>query len=378
MRRERPGDIVRAIRGKKGVTREIFSRLLGWQSAEVVRNIENHRTVFARTHLEDLIRARYVDRGSDVERQFEKAMEYDWEVRQKQRQKQDDDDQKEEAGVQPDQEEPASQPQLLRKINVRWLIASLLLALIAGCIVGFFIGQRLPNVVGKGKPTEAPLAAEILSKTPMPRPTHTSVPSSTPTTRRPTSTPTATPTIATPTATPKVVLPFEDNFDVGKRKPEWEILEGDWRIVDDRLSTISRKGEWSHMLVGDPSWRNYVVKVDAGLWRPSDPVRIIVRAQDANNMMVFYAISSYFGESAWGLMRDGKWYLLAKGSRVDRDVTIRVDVSEDQYVAYVDGKRWLSVNDPTFTTGRAGLSLYCDSDSNCNWLDNFRVEPLSG
>ncbi len=349
--------------------------MLGWQSGEVVRNIENHRTVFSRTHLDNLIEAGYVERGSDLERRFEKAMAYDWEVRREETRKQNDDVQKEEAGDQPKQEELVSQPQLPRKINVRWLIASLLLALIAGCIVGFFIGQRVPDVVGKGKPTEAPLAAEILSKTPMPRPTHTSVPSSTPTARRPTSTPTATPTIATPTATPKVALPFEDNFDVGKLKPEWEILDGDWRIVNDRLSTISRKREWSRMLVGDPSWRNYAVQVDANLARGGQGMRVLVRAQDSKNMMAFYVRRQY-GESGWWIKRDGEWHLLQKEREVGIDSTIRVEVREDLYSAYVDGQRWLSINDATFETGRVGLGLYCDSNSNCSSVEYFKVEPL--
>ena len=168
-------------------------------------------------------------------------------------------------------------------------------------------------------------------------------------------------------------MPFEDTFDAAL-KPEWEILEGDWRIVNDRLSTISRKSEWSHMLVGEPSWRNYAVEVDASLGRHHQEVRVIVRAQDRDNMVAF--IASHYGESGWWLKTDGEWHLLSKGGGVDSSVKIRVEVKDDVYIAYVDGQRRLSIDDSTFGTGRAGLGLYCDSDSNCNSLDNFKVEPL--
>ena len=103
----------------------------------------------------------------------------------------------------------------------------------------------------------------------------------------------------------------------------------------------------------------------------------MVRAQDRDNMLAFYASTTYYGESSWWSKKDGDWYLLTKGRPVDTtDVTIRVEVRGDLYAAHVNGERGLSITDPTFETGRVGLGLYCSSDSNCNSLDHFKVEAL--
>jgi len=169
-------------------------------------------------------------------------------------------------------------------------------------------------------------------------------------------------------------LPFEDNFDRALRS-DWEILEGDWRIVNARLSTLSRNKEWSRMLLGEPHWRDYAVEVQPNLERPGDGIRVMVRVQDANNMMVFFAQNR--GQSGWWLWKDGEQYLLVKGDQLYRtSPKIRVDVKDDLYTAYVDGQRWLSINDSTFETGRVGLGLYCDSGSNCNSVEYFKVEAL--
>lgn len=129
------------------------------------------------------------------------------------------------------------------------------------------------------------------------------------------------------------------------------------------------------MLLGEPHWRDYTVEVqpNLGLWRQG--IRIMVRVQDASNMMVFSAQKQ--GQSGWWLWKDGEQYLLVKGGELGRgSPKIRVEVKDDHYTAHVDGQRWLSINDPTFETGRVGLGLYCDSDSNCNSVDYFKVEAL--
>jgi len=94
-------------------------------------------------------------------------------------------------------------------------------------------------------------------------------------------------------------------------------------------------------------------------------------------MLAFHASTAYYGESSWWSKKGGEWYLLTEGHPADTtDVTIRVEVKDDLYTAHVGGQRWLSINDPTFETGRVGLGLHCDSDSNCNSVEYFKVEPV--
>lgn len=220
-------------------------------------------------------------------------------------------DQKQRPGAPPRQREPGDQQLPFSKISARWLVASLLFVLLVGCAIGFFVGKGIPNLFGTARPTQQPgLVAGVSPRTPSPQLTQTSLPTSTPTTRKPTSTPKATPTVPTLTPTPRLTLPFEDNFDRAL-KPEWEILEGDWRVINDQLSTLSRNKEWSHILVGEPSWRDYAVQVDANLARGGQGMRVLVRVQDSDNMMAFY-VRRHYGESGWWIKRDGEWHLLQK------------------------------------------------------------------
>ena len=224
--------------------------------------------------------------------------------------------------------------------------------------------------------TREPMSTATPYPTNTPYPTYTSVPTST---TLPTSGAAAGAGSvgATPTAAPPGLL-FEDTFDLAI-KPEWEILSGDWRFKNNLLTTISRDGEWSCMLVGDTDWDDYAIEVKTVLPR-YEPLRLYLRAQSLNNAM--YVSTKHIWGGRWDaglfIVQDGESTVLVRGPGVPEESTLRFEVRGDFYTFYVDGIRRLSINDPTYGTGLAGFCLYCESDLDCNYIKSFRVESSSG
>ena len=167
---------------------------------------------------------------------------------------------------------------------------------------------------------------------------------------------------------------FEDNFD-GSLKEAWDAIQGDWRIVEHRLSTVSRESEWSYILVGDPKWTDYAVEVDVD-WTPNPvgDVLIFVRAQDSQSTMAFYGAQNANCEMR--VAQDGEWNVLRSvGDLDDLKATLRVEVQGQLLRALVNGESILSINDPTYASGRVGLGIWCHR-VNCITFDNFKVESL--
>jgi DNA-binding CsgD family transcriptional regulator len=168
---------------------------------------------------------------------------------------------------------------------------------------------------------------------------------------------------------------FADNFDSGKMKPEWQAVKGDWRVVNGRLTTISRDQKWSYLLVGDPQWTDYAVEVEADYIDFEGGIQVFLRVQDINNLMSFYA--SQVSPNGWLINKNGNWLtLVSTDSLSDTTVTLRAEVKGDLYTAYINGARILSINDPTYTSGRVGVGIWCSSYPNCSTLDNFKVIAL--
>ena len=169
---------------------------------------------------------------------------------------------------------------------------------------------------------------------------------------------------------------FEDDFN-DDLDAAWEIVKGDWRAANGTLTTISRNGEWSAMLVGSDEWTDYVVEVEFdGSTNVNQYSRILVRAQDYDNYMAFGTVA-FNNNPEWRLWKDGESSLLLQGNYPqDKQQKLRIEVKGDLYTAYKDGAKYLSINDSTFGKGKVGVAMYCQSDSNCNTFDNFKVTAL--
>ena len=250
------------------------------------------------------------------------------------------------------------------------------------CAVGYVLHQYL---VGSKTPTPGPATEVPTQKVVYKVVTNTPGPATEPPTQRviiitatckpEDSTKVMSPT---PTATPTVAL-FVDNFETGL-KPEWQIIEGDWRMVNGKLSTLSKQG-WSSMLVGDVTWDSYTVEATFDTTNNGGyPVGVIARAQDAGNMVYFHvAMDAHIDQpTRLVLKQDRKEKVLVTGPGVEPEgkLSVKVEAQGDLYTAYINGERWLSASDTTFSRGRAGLGLYCWTNDNCNTVSGFKVTPL--
>jgi len=184
-------------------------------------------------------------------------------------------------------------------------------------------------------------------------------------------------TIASPTLAPlptaiSAPLPFSDNFNNGA-KPEWDVVVGNWRMVDGAY-TADSDGGWNVSLVGSESWRDIAIDVDVITDDWNYPVRIIVRAyQGSYLIMETNCCSTYFI-----LIDNGTETTIAEsdaggltGSIYLHTNNIRIEALNNIYTVYVDGVKLLTVQDNTLPTGRVGLGLDYEAR-----YDNFLVESI--
>lgn len=183
----------------------------------------------------------------------------------------------------------------------------------------------------------------------------------------------------TPVTSPKptqLVL-IDDSFshDISS---DWEVVTGDWRIINGKLSTITRY-DWSYMMRGDNSWKNYAVyfEVDGTNDKHSD-FYILVRAIDINNAVYFKIHNDQWNARYCSLVLvlGGKETKLSDCNGYCNEGNIRIEVKGNIYTAYSDEKPICSVSDSTFSSGRVGFGMYCGVDGNCNTTNHFKVIAL--
>ncbi len=230
--------------------------------------------------------------------------------------------------------------------------------------LGFFGGAS-----AQVSPTSTNEVVAILENTPEPSETPLLLPTET-MTADPTSTATLPPP---PTATP-FPLPFTDNFDNGA-KPEWEMVVGNWRMVDGAY-TAGDIDDWNVSLVGGEEWRDVVINVDAITDNWNYSMRVIVRAYQGQ----YLVMDTNCCGSRFILIVDGQETVI--GESEARGLTgsidwhtnhIRIEARNGIYILFIDGVKLLTVQDNTFESGRVGLSL----DYENSRFDNFSVQQLS-
>ena len=399
---ETPGQILHDLRDSLRLSRYKFAQRVGrgW-TEHIVRNYEDARTPLTHDQLGDLLAAGIVKEGDEYHRRFVEAIRH---------QEAEELKRAERTPTNPDHPvEPRKPTKTIPKSC--FLIAAVMVIVGLGVIavVVTLLGgddwkRQLPGVdatvsaiaaqteVARAvKETIAALSVQGttiaseenvsgLQTESAPYSTDTPLPTYTPQQPYPTNTvlPTYTPVAEPPSPVPAPAIPtlFEDSFDAGI-KPEWQVISGEWRAVNDSLTTLSRETEWSYVLVGSPDWQGYAVEVlydDANLY---DEIRILVRVQDRNNMMAFDVQSGSYSHTEWLIMKNGEWQLLVNDVSVrDRPARIRVEVKGNSYIAYANGERVSSISDPTFSNGSVGLAIHCQSSRNCAWFDDFKVFEL--
>ena len=192
-------------------------------------------------------------------------------------------------------------------------------------------------------------------------------------------------------------LPYRENFDgytIGQEARYTSDMQGSFEI---QSCTAGRSGkclqqmaavkpiEWQDdsdvfTLVGDPSWTNYTIGVDAVLVKPGT-LEVIGRAgtqkrPQSHQQGYLLQISD---TGAWTLLKsdkDGKRTTLASGASSPLGVGqwhhLGFSFKDDGITALIDGKRLTAVTDSSYASGQIGLGLTSyDTDQ----FDNLSITP---
>ena len=192
-------------------------------------------------------------------------------------------------------------------------------------------------------------------------------------------------------------LPYLDNFDgytVGQEARYACDMQGSFEV---QSCTAGRSGkclqqmaamkpiEWqddsdAFTLLGDPSWKDYSISVDAVLAKPGN-LELIGRAgtqkrPQSHQQGYLLQISD---TGAWTVMKSdtsGKRMILASGIssplRVGQWHHLGLSFKDDSITALIDGKRLTALEDNSYSSGQIGLGLTgYDTDQ----FDNLSITP---
>ena len=179
-----------------------------------------------------------------------------------------------------------------------------------------------------------------------------------------------------------LALPYGDNFDRYRAGEEAQYISDMQGSFEVEPCAASRKGKclqqmaptkpinWqddsdAFTLVGDPSWTNYTVSVDAELAKPG-MVELIGRANiqkrpQSHQQGYFLQVAD---TGAWTLLKsnsDGDHTPLAKGSAPPLGTghwhRLSLSFNETQLTASVDGHDLTTVTDDSYSNGQIGLGV---------------------
>ncbi len=192
-------------------------------------------------------------------------------------------------------------------------------------------------------------------------------------------------------------LPYRDNFDGYTPGQEARYLSDMQGSFEVQTCAAGRAGsclqqmaavkpiEWqddsdAFTLLGDPSWTDYVISVDALLVKPGT-LEVIGRAgtqkrPQSHQQSYLLQISD---TGAWTVMKSdtsGKRTTLASGASsplgVGRWHQLGLSFRDDSITALIDGKRLTALKDKSYPSGQVGLGLTSyDTDQ----FDNLSITP---
>ncbi|RLG01025.1 MAG: hypothetical protein DRN49_02145 [Thaumarchaeota archaeon] len=143
---------------------------------------------------------------------------------------------------------------------------------------------------------------------------------------------------------------------------------GNWKIVDGKYTATM--GTLRFSTAGDLSWRNYTIEAD---FINAKDGGLLVRAQDHNNGIALI-IRPVYNDIYWHIRKNGNWGLMLErqelGHKPGENLRIRVEVKDDQFKAFVNGKLRTTLKTKEFPEGKIALYLYYPSDQ---YWDNVVV-----
>jgi hypothetical protein len=240
-----------------------------------------------------------------------------------------------------------------------------------------FIPHPNPTAVTfSGSPTTVaiiPTDTPVASTTPIPAiPTNTVFVSQ----NTPTASDTPQPTIPLPptSTAPTINLPFSDNFSAGVN-PAWQVQNGDWLTADGRFTISNAGNKWYFVVLDDPSWTNYRIKVNIKLEKSDEGrVAVIIRYLSSQNKYLVFNIENLFSKGGFATYSGSEFtYIAGYGSvRILHDFDLEIDAIGNNFVAKIDGMVTQQINLSGYEQGGVGLGINCFSNP-CASIGNFQV-----
>jgi hypothetical protein len=195
-------------------------------------------------------------------------------------------------------------------------------------------------------------------------------------------------------------LPYRDNFDQYRMGQEAHYASDMQGAFEIQQCTAGRSGkclqqmantkpiEWqddsdAFTLLGDPSWTNYTVSVDAEFANPGT-IELIGRAgtqkRPQSHQQGYYFRVSDTGH--WSVLKsdsDGKRTVLSQGEVTPLGIgswhQLRLSFRNDQIAAYLDGIRIIALTDDSYDAGQIGMGL---TGYEIDQFDNLSITPNAG
>jgi hypothetical protein len=224
--------------------------------------------------------------------------------------------------------------------------------------------------------TEIPARATAVEATVVTEPTQrpTNIPA--PTNIQPTDVPapTAIPPTSVPTVSvPSIPLPFSDNFMSGVNQ-SWKTLHGNWITADGRYTTVFTQSEWGFVVLDDPHWTNYTVKVDYQLEKSAEGnIAILIRYNNRKEFLVFYIIN-VLSKGGFAIYDGRDMNEIAGRVSVPNDSlngTLEIEANGNNFTARINGMSVQSISMSGYEQGGVGLGVKCYYT--CASFGNFEV-----
>jgi len=173
-------------------------------------------------------------------------------------------------------------------------------------------------------------------------------------------------------------LKFQDDFDDNSINPLWKTKNGTWSEASGNIRQTSNHYVTNDLLsgcfsiTGSPLWENYILSSEL-MSTDNDYIGLVWNWQDELNMYMFTWNRQGTFSKLFKYVDGNETLLMENTNAYEEDTWYHVDVYSinGTHSVIIDGVEMLSIDDNTYTNGKAGL--FCSGNQSSYW-DNFKVE----
>ena len=162
------------------------------------------------------------------------------------------------------------------------------------------------------------------------------------------------------------------DFDNKKELDEWEILSGQWEVVDGALKGGTDGGE-GLIVMGDDKWGDYTVEMK--IKSPKEPIifGVVARLTAPDQLYAISMVGDGGRRDICLNRRAGGWNRVTQANtdvKEDTWYVERVICEGKRFQAFVDDKMTFDFDDPTHKRGKVGVRVWADRVE----IDYFKVD----